>query len=519
MDISAPVAVPESSSRYRAAARITGDVVPLVLAGRDRPGTAGTFEVMFPYDASVAATVGAASAGQMDAAIAAAAHAAGPLSAAAPFERAAVLRALADAIERDAADLAVGVTLETGKPITEAEVEVRRAATTMRLAAEEATRIGGAVEPIDAVPGGEGRWAETRWFPLGPVAAITPFNSPLNLVAHKIAAAIAAGNPVVVKPAPATPLSALSLGRLAVSALDDHRLPAAALSVMPCADDVADRLVTDHRIKALQFTGSTSVGWQLASRAVLSAKRLLLELGGNGSTIVHRDADIGHAARRCAIGGFLLAGQVCASVQRILVHRDIAEAFLSAFVDRVSEHVLGDPRDRRTTLGPMISAAASSRAERWVAEAVAAGAELVIGGPARGSLFPATVLTGTDATMRVACDEVFAPVVTVERYDDFDEAIAEADRPGAGLQVGLFTSDLTLVRRLYLAAHVGSVIVNDVNSWRVDPMPFGGWGTSGYGREGLRREIRQQMDERLLVQTVPTRPAASGTVPSRGEQP
>jgi acyl-CoA reductase-like NAD-dependent aldehyde dehydrogenase len=166
----------------------------------------------------------------------------------------------------------------------------------------------------------------------------------------------------------------------------------------------------------------------------------------------------------------------------------------------------------------MINAAAASRAERWVADAVAAGAELLVGGPVRGTLFPATVLTGTDTTMQVACEEVFAPVVTVERYDDFDEAIAEADRPGSGLQVGLFTSDLTLVRRLYSAAHVGSVIVNDVNSWRVDPMPFGGWGTSGYGREGLRREIRQQMDERLLVQTIPPRPATAGAVPTRGDQ-
>ncbi len=517
MDRAAPDAGPAPTVRRVSSVEVGGPVA-LVVAGQDTLGTAGTFDVTFPYDSTVVATVGAASAAQMNSAIAGAAAAAGPLSAAAPFERADVLRAVAEAIERDAVDLAAGVTLETGKPITEAEVEVRRAAPTMRLAAEEATRIGGTVEPIDAVAGGEGRWAEARWFPLGPVAAITPFNSPLNLVAHKIGAAIAAGNPIIVKPAPATPLSALSLGRLTVASLDDHRLPAAAVSVLPCGDDVADRLVTDRRIKAFQFTGSTGVGWQLASRAVLTSKRLLLELGGNGATIVHRDADVAHAAARCSIGGFLLAGQVCASVQRILVHRDVADTFLSALVGQVRTHVLGDPRDRRTTLGPMINAAAASRAERWVADAVAAGAELLVGGPVRGTLFPATVLTGTDTTMQVACEEVFAPVVTVERYDDFDEAIAEADRPGSGLQVGLFTSDLTLVRRLYSAAHVGSVIVNDVNSWRVDPMPFGGWGTSGYGREGLRREIRQQMDERLLVQTIPPRPATAGAVPTRGDQ-
>lgn len=476
---------------------------PLLLAGAPVHGGSSPFEVRFPLDGHVVASVSRASAGQVEEAVAAATSTARELASTSSRRRSSALRDLGLAVSAHADDLARTVTLETGKPITEAQVEVRRAATTLQLAAEEATRIGGSIEPLDGVDGGEGRWAEVRWFPAGPVTAVTPFNSPLNLVAHKVGAAVAAGNPVMIKPAPATPLSALALGTLAAAAFHAAGLPRATLSVLPCADEVATQLVTDPRIRVFQFTGSTGVGWHLASEAVRTGKRLLLELGGIGATVVNADADVGHAARRCAVGGFLLAGQVCASVQRILVHDAVAEEFLEALVEAVDQHVLGDPRDPATTLGPMIDTSAAQRAERWVDEAVAGGAQRVRGGPADGALFPATILVGSTADMRVACEEVFAPIVTVDRFSDVDQALAEVNRPGAGLQVGVFTNDVAVVRRFHNEATYGGVIVNDVNAWRVDPMPFGGWGTSGYGREGLRREIRQQMDERLLVQANP----------------
>jgi acyl-CoA reductase-like NAD-dependent aldehyde dehydrogenase len=477
---------------------------PLLLAGSPVLGESSPFEVRFPFDGHIVATVPGASAAQVDGAIAAASLAASELASASAHGRSGMLRELGLEVTANADELATTVTLETGKPITEAQVEVRRAATTLQLAAEEATRIEGSIEPLDGVVGGEGRWAEVRWFPVGPVTAVTPFNSPLNLVAHKLGAAVAAGNPVLIKPAPATPLSALALGALAVRALDAAGLPPATLSVLPCADKIATQLVTDPRIRAFQFTGSTSVGWRLASEAVRTGKRLLLELGGIGATVVHADADVRHAAQRCAVGGFLLAGQVCASVQRILVHDDVAEEFLDEIVEAVSQHIVGDPFDPATTLGPMIDQSAAQRAERWVEEAVSSGASRVLGGPADGALFPATILVRTTADMRVACEEVFAPIVTVDRFSHIDHALTEVNRSGAGLQVGVFTNDVGVVRRFHNEATYGGVIVNDVNAWRVDPMPFGGWGTSGYGREGLRREIRQQMDERMLVQANPS---------------
>jgi acyl-CoA reductase-like NAD-dependent aldehyde dehydrogenase len=348
------------------------------------------------------------------------------------------------------------------------------------------------------VPAGEGRLGEVRRFPIGPVAAITPFNSPFNLVAHKVAPALAAGNTIVVKPASATPISGLNIGALVVEATREvGGVPAGLISVLPCAPEDAEPLVTDARVRGLSFTGSSPVGWALRARA--GQKKVSLELGGNGAVIVHHDADVAFAAERVAFGGYLLAGQVCSSVQRVYVHEDVADSFTEALLERVREIRIGDPLDEETTMGPMLTEEAAARAASWLEEAAAAGAQILAGGERNGALFQPTVVTGTQPEMRVTCEEVFAPVVVLERYRELDEALTAANSTEYGLQAGIFSRDMRVVYRAYRELEVGGVIVNDVNIWRVDSMPYGGVKASGYGREGLRYAIREQTEPKLLV--------------------
>lgn len=470
---------------------------PLLLAGRPRAGGGDLLDVRFPYDGSLVARVATASRADVEAAIEAAVAAFATYRDVPAHRRAALLHAVSRAIGERREELARTITLETGKAIWESRLECDRAATTFRVAGEEAVRIDGEIVPLDGVPAGEGRLGEVRRFPIGAVAAITPFNSPLNLVAHKVAPALAAGNPIVVKPASSTPLSALNIGTLVSEAAEDLELPSALVSVLPCSPDVAEPLVVDQRLKGLSFTGSSPVGWALRARA--GSKKVSLELGGNGAVIVHRDADLAYAAERCSFGAFLLAGQVCSSVQRVYVHSDVAEDFLERLVAGIAEIRTGDPFDEETTMGPMLSERDAGRAEEWVAEAVAAGARVVCGGTRDGALFEPTVLTGTRPDMRVTCEEIFAPVVVVERYADVDAAITAANATEFGLQSGVFSNDLDVIYRAYRGLEVGGVIVNDVNIWRVDHMPYGGVKSSGYGREGLRYAIREQTEPKLLV--------------------
>ncbi|MFB3922038.1 MAG: aldehyde dehydrogenase family protein [Terriglobia bacterium] len=413
------------------------------------------------------------------------------------YERQRVLHSVADGISARREEFARTLALEAGKPIKTARVEVDRAMFTFNVAAEESTRIYGEWLPMDVQPAAAGRWAIVRRFPIGPIATITPFNFPLNLVAHKWAPAIAAGCSVVHKPAPQTPLCSLLLAEL----IHQAGWPPGALNVLPVTVPDAEPMITDDRLKMLSFTGSATVGWELKRRA--GKKRVALELGGNAGVIVHGDADLDHAADRCAAGGFSYAGQTCISVQRIIVEFRAMEAFLAAFVPRVQKLKLGDPLDEATDVGPMISEAAACRAAEWIEEAVAGGATLLCGGKRRGAMVEPTVLTGTRPEQRVNCEEVFAPVVTVEPYSDFAEAIRRVNDSPYGLQAGVFTRDAKRMFTAFEELAVGGVMAGEVPTFRLDHMPYGGVKDSGLGREGLRYAIEEMTERKILVVHTP----------------
>src|SRR5207253_9834872 len=365
---------------------------------------------------------------------------------------------------------------EAAKPIKAARSEVDRAIFTFTVAAEESTRIYGEYLPLDWQEFTAGRWGIVRRFPLGPVAGITPFNFPLNLVAHKVAPAIAAGCSMVLKPAPQTPLSALLLAE----AVQQAGWPGGGLNVLPLSNEDAGLLVTDERIKLISFTGSASVGWEIKRRA--GKKKVVLELGGNAGVIVHSDTDLVWAAERCVTGGFSYAGQTCISVQRILIERQAFTKFRDLFLAGVSNLKIGDPMDDTTDLGPLIRESDAIRATEWVQEAVQDGATLLAGGKRRGSVMEPTVLTGTRTDMKVNCQEIFAPVVTLEPYDDFAQALRQINESPYGLQAGVFTRDGARIFQAYEELEVGGVIAGDVPSFRIDHMPYGGVKDSGLGR-------------------------------------
>ena len=409
------------------------------------------------------------------------------------YERQRILRSVAQGITDHQEEFARTIALEAGKPIRTARAEVERAIFTFSIAAEESTRLYGEWLPMDLQAFAAGRWAIVRRFPLGPIAAITPFNFPLNLVAHKWAPALAAGCTLVHKPASQTPLSALLLAEL----VEQAGWPAGALNVLPLSSRDAERLVADERLKMLSFTGSAAVGWDLKKKA--GKKRVTLELGGNAGVIIHHDADLEYAAERCTTGGFSYAGQSCISVQRIFVHASVMEGFLAAFLPRVERLKTGDPLDEATDVGPMISEADAQRAEEWINEAIAAGARLLCGGKRNGPFLEPTVLTGARPEQRVNCEEIFAPVVTVEPYEDFAEAVRRVNNSRYGLQAGVFTRDAKLLFHAYDELEVGGVIAGDVPTFRLDHMPYGGVKDSGLGREGLRYALEEMTERKILV--------------------
>ena len=409
------------------------------------------------------------------------------------YERQRVLRHVSAGIAERKEEFARVIALEAGKPIKTARVEVERAIFTFSVGAEESTRIYGEWLPLDWQEFTTGRWGIVRRFPIGPVGAITPFNFPLNLVAHKVAPAIACGCTMVLKPAPQTPLTALMLAEVVQQA----GWPNGGLNVVPLSNDDAGLLVEDERLKLITFTGSSAVGWQIKSRA--GKKRVTLELGGNAGVIVHSDADLNYAAKRCTAGGFSYAGQSCISVQRILVQHTVKERFQELLLEKVKKLKVGDPLDESTDLGPLIRESDAIRAENWVHQAVSAGAQLLLGGQRHGSILQPTVLTGTRPEMRVNCEEVFAPVVTVEPYDEFDDAIHQLNQSSYGLQAGVFTNDARLLFSAYEKLEVGGIVVGDIPSFRIDHMPYGGIKDSGMGREGLRYAIEEMTEPKLLV--------------------
>ncbi len=409
------------------------------------------------------------------------------------YERAAALRKVADGLVAERADLARTLALEAGKPIAQARIEVDRAVFVFRDAAEEATRISGEMLPADSVPAGAGRIAITRRFPLSPIAAITPFNFPVLLAAHKIAPAMACGATLTLKPPPQDPLTTLRLAELVKAS----GYPAGGINVVPCHVEVAQLLIEDPRVRLITFTGSAKAGW--AIRAKAGTKRVALELGGNAAVIVEAEADLAWAATRCAIGGFTYAGQSCISTQRIFVHASVYTPFLDAFVQRVRGLKIGNVLDEQTDIGPMISLDAAERVERWIGEAKAAGAEVALGGKRTGQFLEPTVLLHTSPEMKVNCEEVFAPLVTVTPYQGLDEAIAAANASPYGLQAGVFTTNLQTMFRLHAELDVGAVNGNDIPGFRVDRLPYGGAKASGLGREGVRYAIEEMTELRVLT--------------------
>jgi acyl-CoA reductase-like NAD-dependent aldehyde dehydrogenase len=452
-----------------------------------------SIEVLAPYDGAVVGTTFRATAAHGELGVRAAQRSFEITRKLPGYERQRILREVSEGIRARTEEFARLMAREAGKPLRTARAEVERAIFTFSVAAEEATRIGGEFLPLDWQPAAAGRAGIVRRFSLGPILAITPFNFPLNLVAHKLAPAIAAGCTIVLKPAPQTPLTSLLLAEV----IEKAGWPVGALNVLPLSNPDAERLVGDDRLKLLSFTGSGPVGWALKQKS--GKKKVVLELGGNAAVIVHSDADVEQAAHRCVQGGFSYAGQSCISVQRIFVQRSIEEKFKAALLAGVRKLKVGDPLDDSVDVGPMISEASARRAESWIEEAVAGGAKLLTGGQRTGSVLAPAVLAHTQPKMKVNCEEVFAPVVVVEPYDEFEEAIRRVNDSAYGLQAGVFTHDSKLLFSAFDELEVGGVIAGDVSAWRIDHMPYGGVKDSGIGREGLRYAIEEMTEPRILV--------------------
>jgi glyceraldehyde-3-phosphate dehydrogenase (NADP+) len=472
--------------------QVTSETVPIYLAGEFVH--AGTpLEVRDPASGELVATTWQAGSAELERATAAAVEAFAATRRLASFERRDVLAHVAQRIDQDAAELAELLSRESGKPIRDAKGEVARGALTFRIAAEEALRINGEWLPLDWTAANRGRSGIVRRYPIGPVASISPFNFPLNLAAHKVAPAIAAGCSIVLKPPSKDPLVMLRVAGY----LAETNLPGGAVSILPMDRPTGDRMVADDRFKLLSFTGSPSVGWKMKADA--GKKKVVLELGGNAGAIVDETADLDWAVARLAFGAFAYSGQVCISVQRIYVVESIYDDFQRRFVDKVRQLQMGSPLDPATDLGPMVDAKAVARTHDWVGEALAGGARALVGGEPDGLFYPPTVLVDVPKDARVCGEEVFAPVVNLFPVRDFRAAIAQINDSQFGLQCGVFTNDLERTLLAHDELEVGGVIVNDVPTWRTDAMPYGGVKDSGLGREGLRWSIEDMTEPRLLA--------------------
>ena len=452
--------------------------------------------VKSPFDQSVIAVTSEADRNDAEVAIQSAVQSFAVTRKLSSQQRASILHEIAHTLAQRHDEFSRTICQEAAKPIKTARLEVDRAISTFEIAAEEATRIYGEYLPLDTLESTAGRWGLVRRIPVGPIFAITPFNFPLNLVAHKIAPAIAAGCPVILKPAPQTPVSSLLLAEI----IDNTAWPDGALAVMPMSNETAGMVVADDRIKLLTFTGSATVGWQLKNRA--GKKRVTLELGGNAGVIVHSDADVDFAVSRCIAGGFSYGGQTCISVQRIVVHESVFEDFKNKLVQGVKKLKCGNPMDEHTDIPPLIREQDATRVVQWIDEAVQAGAKLLCGGNKHGAIVSPAVLTETAPNMRVNNAEIFGPVVTVEQYETFDEAMSLINNSEYGLQAGLFTRDIRLIQAAFEEIEVGGLIVGDVPTFRVDQMPYGGMKNSGLGREGLRYSIEDMTERKLMVMAV-----------------
>jgi acyl-CoA reductase-like NAD-dependent aldehyde dehydrogenase len=454
-------------------------------------------EVTDKYTGKVAYRVPLADSSAIDLAIAAAVGASRPMQQLAPYERQSILQHCVVRFQERFDELAYSLCVEAGKPIRDARGEVSRLIDTFRIAGEESVRIGGEVLNLEISPRARGYRGMFQRVPIGPCSFIAPFNFPLNLAAHKIAPAIAAGCPFVLKPASSTPIGALLLGEI----LSETKLPAGAFSILPCHREGADLFTTDERLRLLSFTGSPEVGWALKAKA--GKKKVVLELGGNAACIVDADADLDDAVSRLIIGAFYQSGQSCIGVQRIIVHASIYETLKQKLIAATSQLIAGDPKNEQTFIGPMISEREAIRLERWIDAARRAGAKVLCGGQRSGAVLSATLLEDVPKSADVCAREAFGPVAVLSQFREFDQALAEVNDSVYGLQAGIFTRDLYKMQRAWDELEVGGVIIGDVPSWRVDNMPYGGVKDSGLGREGVRYAIEDMTEIRTLIIRTP----------------
>lgn len=465
---------------------------PILLAGEwhqnDHPLT-----VTNPYDNSEVGMTWLAQHEELERATLAAVEATPTLRKTGTWQRAEWLKALAMGVRERREELARMISSECGKPIRDARGEVERGIFTIEYAAEEAKRLSGEWMPLDLMPASAGKEGIVRRFPVGPVAAISPFNFPLNLALHKVAPAIAVGAPIVLKPPTSAPLTML----IVAEEIAKLNMPAGAVSILPMSRETGDLMVADDRFKLLSFTGSPHVGWDMKRWA--GKKKVVLELGGNAGVYVHNDANLDFALQRLTTGAFAYAGQVCISVQRIFAHHDVYERVREGMIHGATSLKTGSPADETTELGPMIDLKSVDRIQRWIQEAVDAGASVLTGGKADGAFFPATVLEHVDPEATVCAQEAFAPVVILEKVDSFEHGIRALNRSSFGLQAGVFTNDSYRALAAFDSLEVGGVVLNDIPTYRIDHMPYGGVKDSGLGREGIRWSMQDMTEERLLV--------------------
>lgn len=463
------------------------------LIGKKWTGSAEAIPVINPYTQEPFAEVSLASAKEIDQAIALAVETFKATRNLPSYMRRNICQQVADGIEKRKEEFSQTLARESGKPLIYSRAEVERSISTFQVAAEEASRIQGETLNLDITEPAKNKTGLTRRFPIGAISGISPFNFPLNLVSHKVAPALAVGNPIVLKPASSTPLTALLLGEVIM----ESEAPEGMFSVLPCKSRDATALVEDPRLQLVSFTGSPPIGWDIKKRA--GKKRVILELGGNAGVIVEPDADLDFAAQRVCFGAFSFSGQVCISVQRTYVHESVFDQFVSKLTAETAKLKKGDPLDESTTFGPMIDTGNSERIESWVQEALDGGAKLVTGGKRDGSFFEPTILTNVGRKQKVVCEEAFGPLLVVEPYSDFQGALDTLNDSDFGLQAGIFTNQLDKSMQAFNQLEVGGVVLNDVPTFRVDNMPYGGVKDSGFGREGLRYTIEEMTEIKLLV--------------------
>jgi len=450
-------------------------------------------DIRSPFDRSLVGKVHWAERKQVEEALAAAERAFTETRKLSGYERSQALDKISQGIKSRREELARSIALQAGKPIKDARAEVDRGSSTFEIAGDEAKRIGGELLPLDLSAQTKQRWGLVRRFPVGTISAITPFNFPLNLVAHKVAPALASGNTVVLRPSSQVPITSIILGEI----ISESGYPAGGLNIVPSGYQAAEALLTDDRVKMVTFTGSPAIGWELKKKAF--QKKVTLELGGNAAVVIEPDCDLDYALARTVVGSFSYAGQVCISIQRIFLHEKIYDRFMSAFEAKTKGLKMGDPLAEDTDVGPMIDEEAAKKTEEWVDEAKDKGARIVCGGKRQGTFYEPTILENVIPELRISWLEAFSPIVVVSKYQDFAEALESVNYSIYGLQAGVFTNDLKKAFQAYDVLDVGGVIVNDIPTFRIDHMPYGGIKQSGFGREGVKYAIEEMTELKLLA--------------------